>query len=268
MLTFINIVNSNGFSAFSSVFSLIGDAAVLVLTVYTLHLTAFSRKLVLISPSFNYSTYHGTSITFTVMNKTLHSIPVNSIFVMKRHNGRFIHVKLGKYDPPLSVDSWKIESLGTQPFTEIYGWPIRTDDGFPDYDAMIQDAVLGVISGDSVIWLKPNKKAPLRAARTAYKNRDYDQVMVYRRMQNHKTVSAAVDCEVSVCLKDINGQNMLVSSLGISTGNGGDTLLLEKAILGYNAIEGAGHTEKSIKSSISQAFGIPDNRINVVMLSK
>lgn len=123
MLTIIGFINSVGFSAFSAVCSLLGDTAVLILTIYTLHLTAFSRKLVLISPSFHYSMFYGTKITLTVMNKSLHSIPVEHVFIMKRYEGRFIYIGLEDYDSPLSVDSWKIEMLKMKPFTTIMGWP-------------------------------------------------------------------------------------------------------------------------------------------------
>lgn len=89
---------------------------------------------------------------------------------------------------------------------------------------------------------------------------------VWRHEQNGEILSPSVDCEITVLLKDLNGQNVLESAFGISTANGGSHLLLNKSILGYNAFPGAGHTADSIRNFLAQVSGISKDRISVLML--
>lgn len=186
---------------------------------------------------------------------------------MKRCNSQFMNIQLDKYDPPLSIESWKIGKLDTHSFTSILGWPVTDTDGSPDYDALMQDSVLGIKAGKSVIWIKPYKNVPLHSAKRAYKKRNFGIMSVYRQCYNNEILSPSVDCEVNICLKDINGQNVLKSALGISTADGGDTLLLNNPILGYGYIKNAGHTEDSIKKCLVHTFNVSEDRINVSMIS-
>lgn len=263
----IHAIKSDGFTAFVTLWGLIGDAAVLALTIYTLHITAFSRKLKLISPSFGHSIFYGTRIALTVMNKSLHAIPAQKVFVMKLYEGRFYHIELAKFSDPVSIDSWSIKKIEMEPFTAIEDWPVKNYDGYPDYDSMITpDAVIGIISGKDIIWIKPYKKAPLRDAKKAYKNHTYQRVSVYRHEMDGRVVSPAVDCHVTVKVKDINGQNVLLTALGISTFNGGEDLYLNNAILGFNVFDDAGHTEKSIRKALAGTLGIDKENIYVEMV--
>lgn len=77
---------SDEFSALATFVSLLGDVAILILTVYTFHLTAVSRKLELVSPSFSSSTFFGEVIGLSIMNKSLHAIPVQSVFIKCVYN--------------------------------------------------------------------------------------------------------------------------------------------------------------------------------------
>lgn len=266
MITIIHFVNSDEFSALSTIWSLFGDTAVLILTIYTLHLTAFSRRLELISPSIHFIMFNGTKVTFTVMNKSLHSIPVQKLFILKPYKERFICFNLDDYDPPLSIDSWKIRNLEMQPFTSIIDWPFKDDEGYPDYDAIAEKSIIGIKSGKTIIWIKPYRKAPLRAAKRAYRKHDYDQIMVWRNVEDGEVLSPAVDCKITVIVKDLNGQNVLQSALGISSANGGENLFLNKPVLGHNGFSESGHTSKSITKSISEKLGISKDRVFVKMI--
>lgn len=269
-MTIINFISSDEFSAFSTIFSLLGDTAILILTIYTLHITAFSRKLEFISPSFSSSTFHGHSMTITVMNKTLHAIPVSEVVIYKRYKGKFYRVDFESYKPPISIDSWSMVNLQMDPFTGIVDWPIKNKEyGFDDYDELFRgDVVIKIESGKNPIWIKPWRKSPLRKAKKADKTRDYEILSVTRRVVDGEGISEGVDCQIAVVLKDINGQNVLIKSLGISTFNGGNDLLLEHNILGHNAFPGAGHTEQSISKALHDKLGIDQNNIEVMMLRK
>ena len=70
-----DLVLTPGFSAFRTVVGLIADIAVLALAGYTLYITAFSKKLELVSPSFSGSMFYGEEMALTLMNKSLHAIP-------------------------------------------------------------------------------------------------------------------------------------------------------------------------------------------------
>ncbi len=266
----INIINGEIFSAFATLFSLLGDAAVLILTIYTLHITAFSKKLEILSSSSKYNTFYGNGLSFTVVNKTLHDIPIQKVFILKYYEGHFIYVNIQEYEEPIAIDSWSAQKIEMTPFTSIEGWPISYPNGAPDYGELFHFAMVGIISGSKVIWLKPVngglKRWQILKGKRAYKHHEYECITMYRKQIDDHVVSKAVDCLISVKLKDINGQIFLQTVLGISTFNGGDDLLLNEYVLGYNSFSGAGHIADEIKRNISTALGIKRDDVIVRML--
>lgn len=100
-----NFLLSQEFSALVTVFGLLGDTVVLILMIYTLHITAIARKLELAYPSHHASTFWGETISFTMLNKSLHAMPIQSVFVMKKHNGDFYMIRLMAYDDPEIIES-------------------------------------------------------------------------------------------------------------------------------------------------------------------
>lgn len=265
MAMITQFVLSDNFSAFSTVFGLLGDAAVLILTVYTLHITAFSRRLNLVSPSFQGSAFYGETIALTLMNKSLHALPVQAVFVMKKHRGKFYYINLSDYSNPVSIDSWSVKKIESEPFTKIENWE---EDTIPNYHEIIKDAVIGIQSGNSVIWVKPYRKAPLREAKRAYKKQNYCHLTVYRKVVDGKVISDSVDCVVYVRMKDINGQVCLKKVYGKTGCNGGNDLALSEALCGYNAISGAGNSAESIKKTICEALEIDERDITVQIIEE
>ena len=114
---------SDSFSAIVTFLSLLGDVAILILTIYTFHLTTISRKLELISPSFSLSLFYGEIIGLNIMNKSLHSIPIQDVFIMKQlGKSDFGYIKVASFDDPLTIESWTIKKIESEPFTSIVGY--------------------------------------------------------------------------------------------------------------------------------------------------
>ena len=259
----MQFLTSDCFNTFATVFGLLGDAAVLILTIYTLHITAFSRKLELISPSYHGSTFYGEKIGLTLMNKSLHAIPIQSIFVLKRFNDEFYYIKLADYSDPVSIDSWSIKKIETEPFTQIDNW---VGDTIPDYHEITKDAIIGIRSGNKLIWVKPYTKTPLRKAKHIYKRHDYHPLTVHRKTVDETVLSRAVDCVIHIRMKDVNGQICLHKMFGITGFDDGKSLLLSETLCGYNAIGGAGNTSDSIRRAIHDALAIDEENIIVQMI--
>lgn len=267
-----DLLLSDGFSAFVSVFSLVGDAAVLVLAIYTLHITAISRKIEFISPSFSSSLFDGDQISVTLMNKSLHTIPIQEVIILKRVNaerkdkGVFWFLKLTEYENPIPLGGWDIKRVKMDRFTEIHNW--STDEILSDYTELFQDAVIGIKSGKKLIWIKPYKKAPLRAAKHAYKNGNYQILSVTKRILDGKVASKAVDCLICIKTKDENGQIILRRLFGITGFNDGKSVCLNESIFGYNVLSCPGNSAEEIIQTIHDSFGIAKEDIWVEMVGQ
>ena len=242
----LNFISSAEFTAFSTIFNLFGNIATLLLTGLTFHLTIFSKKITLLGTTIDTNTFNGTKIALTLKNETLHSISVEDIFIMKHIDNHFVMIDLIKYDLPIPIDSWKIEKLYAQPFTSIPNWPVKDIDEYPDYDDLMQNSVLGISSGKHIIWIAPKKRL-LREAKKSYYKMNYDTFTVHRFQLDSDVLSPKVYCKITLQIKDLNGQKMLISALGIPVEN--NALLLNKTILGFNVIERTGYSEKSINAN-------------------
>lgn len=259
----LNFISSAEFTAFSTIFNLFGNIATLLLTGLTFHLTIFSKKITLLGTTIDTNTFNGTKIALTLKNETLHSISVEDIFIMKHIDNHFVMIDLIKYDLPISIDSWKIEKLYAQPFTSIPNWPVKDIDEYPDYDDLMQNSVLGISSGKHIIWIAPKKRL-LREAKKSYYKMNYDTFTVHRFQLDSDVLSPKVYCKITLQIKDLNGQKMLISALGIPVEN--NALLLNKTILGFNVIERTGYSEKSIKKRIAKLLDISRKDVKVLIL--
>ena len=267
----LEFIKTQEFSAFATALSLLGDIAVLILTIYTLHITAFSKKLEFVSPSFSSSLFGGDQIAITLMNKSLHAIPIQDVFLLKRAKtdekrckGEFWFLKIANYEHPIAVDGWSIKRVEMDSFTEIHNW--NSEKPLPRYDELFQDAVIGVRAGKKLIWIKPYRNVPLRAAKRAYKKYNYQTLSVSRSIIEGKTVSKAVDCVIYIRTKDANGQVLLRKIFGISQFNGGKSLCLNESICGYNALPCPGNTAEEIVETIHKSFGIAKKDLAVQMI--
>lgn len=101
---------------------LVSNICVLFLTVYTLYLTAFSRKMDFISVGHSMSVFFGESIHFYIKNRSLHSIPITKVFLLKNMGGMFHRINIADYEQPLIIDAWHIGKIETEPFTHIMGF--------------------------------------------------------------------------------------------------------------------------------------------------
>lgn len=251
---------------FMTVFSLLADVAVLFLTVYTFYLTAISKRVEFISPTFGGSTFEGNRMSLTFMNKTLHAVPVTRVFLLRENDeGRFQYLSVVDYDPPVAMDSWRLMKVETKPYADICDLNgdkpqmLRADDVF-------KKSVICIEAGRQYIWIKSYKNAPLRKAKRAYQNHDFDILTMQHRIYDGVYVSQAVDRMITIRMKDMNGQLFLKRSFAITGFDGGKAVLLNEPIMGYMALSFPGNSVEEIAEEIHRDLGIPMEDIGVQML--
>lgn len=230
------------FETIATIAGLIGDAAVLVLTIYTLHITAWSRKVELLSPSFHTDLYHGNKMGVSVLNKTLRAIPVQRIFVIKRFEKKYYLITLAKYEDPEVIEAGNIRKFISDPYTKIIG--MKWED-----TETTKDAVYGIKSGNKTLWMKPYKKAPLWRARRAYRKYRCIELTTHCQIINDVVISECVDWCITLVAVDINDQKRIETIFGVE---GAEGLILDKTICGHNMISGCDMTEAGIKKAIVQ----------------
>ena len=261
-----DLVLTPGFSAFRTVVGLIADIAVLALAGYTLYITAFSKKLELVSPSFSGSMFYGEEMALTLMNKSLHAIPVQRVFILKYYKGNFYYIDFADFSDPITIDSWGLKRIETKPFTCIDSW---TCIGWiQDYHEILKDSVIGIEAGKDLIWVKPCDAALLKKAKSAYKKYNFDILSVFRKSRNDTVISKSVDCVIYVRLKDMNGQFYQRTIFGITGCNHGKEVFLSESLCGYNAIAVTGDSPDIISKAIQDRLGISEENILVCMIGK
>ena len=198
------------------------------------------------------------------MNKSLHAIPVQSIFIMKKgSDGRFYYLQFVNLDNPITIDSWNVKRFEMEPFTIMGRW---NQDIKTDYHDLTKDAMIGLKSGDKLIWVKPHKKAPASGARRALKEHQYQNVSVWRKVVDGVTLSKAVDVRILIRMKDLNGQTILRKYFGITGYDKGHQIFLSDELCGYNTISCKGKTTEEISSAIQKQFGLDKDNISVHMI--
>lgn len=261
----LEFFTSAPFLTFSNIFGIIGDVAVLVLMIYTLYITAFSRKLEYLSPSVSYSTFYGNKISLTFMNKSLHAIPIQRVFLLKKDdNGEYLYMSFADFDSPVIVESWGAKRVETEPFSSIRNWDDSAKEIMPD--DMIHNVAIVVCSGTGEIWLRHHKSVSLRDAKKAYKKRTYKMLTVHQNVIDGKSFSEQVNRAIYIRMKDINGQNVLNTYYGIAGYNNGTCVLLNEAILGYNVLSCPGNSPEEIVRTIQEKIGISEEDIWVRMV--
>ena len=252
---------SDNFSAIATFLSLLGDVAILILTIYTFHLTTVSRKLELTSPSFSSSTFYGEIIGLNIMNKSLHSIPIQNVFIMKQlGKNDFGYITVASFDDPLTIESWTIKKIESEPFTSILGYEGSMAD-------LIKDSIIGVTYAHKTLWLKPYTKVPLWAARRAYRKRNYQIMTVTRNNIAGRILSERVDCVIRLRMKDINGQIVLRTIFGITHFDNGKSVLLSEDVNGYTALGVPGENKKEIIDALVQ-MGFEKNDVDVQIIER
>lgn len=251
---------------FMAVFSWLADVAVLFLTVYTFYLTAISKKVDFISPTFVGSTFEGNRMSLTFMNKTLHAIPVTRVFLLRENDERrFQYLSVADYDPPVAMDSWRLMKVETKPYANVFDLNgdkpklLRAEDVF-------KRSVICIESGRQCIWIKSSKNAPLLKAKRAFRNHDFEILTMQHRIYDGAYVSQAVDCMITIRMKDMNGQLFLKRSFAITGFDGGKAVLLDEPIMGYTALSCPGNSAEEIAEEIHRDLEISMDDIDVQML--
>ncbi|MEE1243061.1 MAG: hypothetical protein UHW97_04230 [Frisingicoccus sp.] len=264
------------FTFICNIVGLVSNICILFLTVYTLYLTAFSKKMDFVSMGHSLSAFFGDTIHFHIRNCSLHSIPVTKVFLLKRIGGMFHMITIAKYEEPLIIDAWHIAKIETEPFTRIVGID-EPDDGTeqdseddncgedecdkPSLSTIHMDAVIGVETGKKVIWIKPYKKAPLRAAKRAYNKYDFDILSVSSTYYNDKVLSKCVDFAINLLETDLNGQKVIKTVFAMV---GDDHVLLSDTICGHNGLDGeCGSSAEELETCLCEQFGIARENMRV-----
>lgn len=249
----IHIMNT--WKEISDIISFLANICILVITVYTLYLTAFCRKLKFITIGFSMSEFFGESMSVSISNNSLHAISITEIFFMKKKNGEFYRINIKKFEEPLVIAPWQISNIKTDAYTYI----LETSGEKFDNSDMHMNSVIGVDTGnDSIVWLKPYKKAPRMQAKRAYKKRDFKEFTVMRKTYGDKTLSESVKYVISLKNTDINGNMSWETIFAIPFTK---SILLNKTICGYNAINYCGKIScEKLKKIICKQFVIaPDD---------
>ena len=255
----MDFFQSQIFSSIANLISLLANLCVLGITVYTLYLTAFSKKISFVSMGSSSSLFYGEKFHLSLTNRSLHAIPVLEVFLLKRIDGNFYKISLRKYKEPVVIAPWHVGKIETDSFTTIRG--LEDEDGYLHLADIHMDAVIGVdIGGGKVIWVKPYKHAPLKAARKAFGKYHFESMTVSQDIYNDQVLSKSVNYVIHVLDTDINGQkqwNCVFAIIGDKNG------FLSRPICGHNGIEGGFKNAKKLKNYLCKTFGIPENCIEV-----
>ena len=109
------------------------------------------------------SAFFVESIHFYIKNRSLHSIPITKVFLLKNMGGMFHRINIADYEQPLIIDAWHIGKIETEPFTHIMGFDEPEEgaekafeDAYekPSISTIHLNAVIGVETGNKVIWIK------------------------------------------------------------------------------------------------------------------
>lgn len=240
----------------SNIISFLANICVLVITVYTLYLTAFCRKLRFITIGFSMTQFFGESMSISIANKSLHAISITEIFIMKKKDGQFYRITIKKFEDPLIINPWQISNIKMDAYTYILE---ESGERF-DHSDIHMNSVIGINTGtENMVWLKPYKKAPRMQAERAYKKRDYKEFVVIRKSYGDKTLYERVKYVISLKNTDINGNMSWETIFAIPLEK---SILLNKTICGYNAINYSGKTScGKLKKIICKQFGIDSDAI-------
>ena len=125
---------------------------------------------------------------------------------------------------------------------------------------------IGVESGNKVIWIKPYKKSPLRTAKRAYKQFNYDILPVSRKCCGDKILSKSVNYVIYLLSRDLNGQKAVKTVFAIV---GEQHILLSDTICGHNGLEGQFESSAmELEKFLCDSFGIDKRNIRVEQIEQ
>ena len=250
-----------------AIIGLLADIAVLILTAYTLYITAFSHKVELISSCVNYPKFEGYRSAMTLMNKSLHAIPIQGVFLLKQKKDCFKFIQYVTYSDPIVIGSWSMCRIETDAITSIRDWNEKPPNSIM-LDDIVEDAIIGIESGQRIIWVNPCKNKHLREAKRAYKNNNFDSLTIHKTTMYGLTISEAVNCVINIRLKEINNTYVLHTVFGIAEYDKGKSVLLSDPICGYRTLPCPGESEEEILKTIQGLTNIPKEDIVVEKFGK
>ena len=187
----------------------------------------------------------------------------------------FHRINIADYEQPLIIDAWHIGKIETEPFTHIMGFDEPEEgaekafeDAYekPSISTIHLNAVIGVETGNKVIWIKPYKKAPLCMAKRAYKQFNYDILPVSRKCCGDKILSKSVNYVIYHLSRDLNGQKAVKTVFAIVDEQ---HILLSDTICGHNGLEGQfGSSAMELEKAICDSFGIDKRNIRVEQIEQ
>ncbi len=233
-----------------NVTALAANICVLLLTAISFNLTAVSNKIRFVSSGFSTSAFYGDTISITLENKTLHSISVSSVTLLKiMGDGTFREISLASFNDPIVIEGRHVSKITTDPYTYI--------DEIDSITNLHINSIIAVNSGTKILFVKPYKKAPLKKIKKAYKkHRHFEPLTVVRREFNQQIVSANVRYAVSVKTGEnpCDWNTMLLTNYGF----------LDGTICGYNGFNTEEYdSAESLKHYLTQTFNILENDIYV-----
>lgn len=243
----------------SNVISFLANLCVLGITIYTFYLTVFSRKLSFVSMGFSSSLFYGESISISLLNQSLHAIPVTEVFLLKRIEGKFYRISFQKYDNPIIIEPWHICNIEMNQFTHIVG---PTGENIDLVDIHMETMIGVEIGNRHVVWIRPYRHAPYMLAKRAYKRNQYEWLTVSRHIRDGKTLSEAVNYIIYLKTVDVNGNKKWKTIYAIIGKKDG---ILSEAICGYNSIKiKKCKNEKDLKKQICSQLEISEDSVYVV----
>ncbi|MBS6161138.1 MAG: DNA-processing protein DprA [Firmicutes bacterium] len=131
----------------------------------------------------------------------------------------------------------------------------------PSVSTIHMNAVIGLETGNKVIWIKPYKKSPLRTAKRAYKKLNFDILPVSRKCCGDKIISKSVNYVIYLLSRDLNGQKAVKTVFAIVDEQ---HILLSDTICGHNGLEGQfGSSAMELEKFLCDSFGIDKRNIRV-----
>lgn len=256
----MGILQSSLFQEISNLISLIANVCVLFMTAYTLYLTVFSKKISFISMGCEYNTFNGDKLYLYLKNRSLHDIPICNVFILKKLDKKYNRIAIADYEEPFILHFGHVCRIESNFFTEIMKFENE------EFDDLQMNALIGIDTGEKLIWIKPYKKAPYYSAIREYKKFNFDTLSVSRRVIDGKVVSKSVSYVIRIIGTDINGHKKINTIFMICSSESG---ILSEPINGCNAIDIAYcKSAAAIKEYICNSLHIQENIIDVKQIGK
>ena len=250
----MGILSKDIFQELSNSISLIANLCVLFMTAYTLYLTVCSKKISFVSMGCDYSMFYGDKLYIYVKNCSLHDIPICNVFLMKKSDNYYNRISIVDFKEPYILHFGHVSRIESKPFTDI----MEYDDGF---DNLLMNTLIGIDTGERIIWVKPYKKSPYFSAIRDYKKHNFGILTVSRNIIDGKVISKSINYIIRIIGVDENEKkkiNTIFMICGVESG------ILSDPINGCNVIDKEYcKSSNTIKKYLCESLHIPDDLIDM-----